>query len=195
MKSMITIRDPEAFQLVADETRRKIIYLLRVKEMTVGQIASDLNLTPQAVYHHIKKLQDGGMVEVAKEERVGHLIESYYRATAEAFSFSFGKTPTGVKVAKEQVITVLNSLKKLGFKVELDEKKITKLVDVLVEHEQCCDLEKLEEKVSNLEDIDFLTQQTVREYAETLMMSDEEFTKRLELKRKFRDLLKSLAKK
>ena len=192
---MITIRDPEAFQLVADETRRKIIYLLRVKEMTVGQIASDLNLTPQAVYHHIKKLQDGGMVEVVKEERVGHLIESYYRATAEAFSFSFGKTPTGVKVAKEQVITVLNSLKKLGFKVELDEKKITKLVDVLVEHEQCCDLEKLEEKVSNLEDIDFLTQQTVREYAETLMMSDEEFTKRLELKRKFRDLLKSLAKK
>lgn len=195
MKSMITIRDPEAFQLVADTTRRKIIYLLRVKEMTVGQIASDLNLTPQAVYHHIKKLQDGGMVEVVKEERVGHLIESYYRATAEAFSFSFGKTPTGVKVAKDQVITVLNSLKKLGFKVELNEKKISKLVDVLVEHEECCDSENLEEKVSKLEDIDFLTQQTVREYAETLMMSDEEFTKRLELKRKFRDLLKSLAKK
>jgi len=195
MKSMITIRDPEAFQLVADATRRKIIYLLRVKEMTVGQIASDLNLTPQAVYHHIKKLQDGGMVEVVKEERVGHLIESYYRATAEAFSFSFGKTPTGVKVAKDQMITVLNSLKKLGFKVELDEKKISKLVDVLVEHEECCDSENLEEKVSKLEDIDFLTQQTVREYAETVMMSDEEFTKRLELKRKFRDSLKSLVKK
>jgi len=195
MKSMITIRDPEAFQLVADETRRKIIYLLRAKEMTVSQIASDLNLTPQAVYHHIKKLLNGGMVEVVKEERVGHLIESFYRATAEVFSFSLGKTPTGVKVARDQVITVLNSLKKLGYKVDQDEKKISKLVDVLVEHEQCCGSEKLEEKISKLEDIDFLTQQSVQEYAETLMMSDEEFTRRLELKRRFRDLLKSLAKK
>jgi len=195
MKTMITIRDPEAFQLVADETRRKIIYLLRAKELTVTQISTELNLTPQAVYHHIKKLQDGGMVEVAKEERVGHLIESYYRATAEVFSFSMGKTATGVKAAKEQVITALNSLKQLGFKVDLDEKKISKLVDVLVEDKQCCDSENLEEKVSKLEDIDFLTQQAVQEYAQTLMMSDEEFARRLESKRKFRDLLKSLAKK
>jgi len=28
--------------------------LLRVKEMTVGQLAAELNLTPQALYHHIK---------------------------------------------------------------------------------------------------------------------------------------------
>lgn len=195
MKTMITIRDPEAFQLVADETRRKVIYLLRAKELTVSQISTELNLTPQAVYHHIKKLQDGGMVEVVKEERVGHLIESYYRATAEVFNFSMGKTATGVKAAHELVVTVLNSLKKLGFKVELDEKKISKLADVLVEQEKCCDTENLEEKVSKLEDIDFLTQQAVQEYAEILMMSDEEFAKRLELKRKFRDLLKSLAKK
>ena len=195
MKPMITIRDPEAFQLVADETRRKIIYLLRAKEMTVSQISAELNLTPQAVYHHIKKLQDGRMVEVVKEERVGHLIESYYRATAEVFSFNLGKTPTSVKVAKEQVMTVLNSLKKLGFEVNQDEKKISKLVDVLVEQEQCCDFGDLEERVSKLEDIDFLTQQAVQEYAQTLMMSDEEFTRRLESKRKFRNLLKSLAKK
>jgi DNA-binding transcriptional ArsR family regulator len=195
MKTMITIRDPAAFQLVADETRRKIIYLLRAKELTVGQISTELNLTPQAVYHHIKKLQDGGMVEVVKEERVGHLIESYYRATAEVFSFSMGKTATGIRAAHDQVVTALSSLKRLGFKVDLDEKKISKLVDVLVEHEKCCETENLEEKISKLEDIDFITQQTVREYAETLMMSDEEYAKRLELKRKFRDMLKSLAKK
>jgi len=46
---------------------------------------------------------------------------------------------TGVKVAKDHVITVLSSLKKLGFRVDLDETKISKLVDMLVEDEQCCD--------------------------------------------------------
>ena len=82
MKSMITISDPEGFKLFADETRRRIVFLLRAKEMTVSQIAQEFNLTPQAVYHHIKRLVKGGMVEVTREVRVDHLIESYYRATA-----------------------------------------------------------------------------------------------------------------
>ena len=115
VKPIKTIKDPEAFQLLGDETRRKIVFLLRVKEMTVSQIAAELNITPQAVYHHIKKLQKVDMVEVAREERIGHLIESYYRATAETFTCSFGKTPRSREFAREQVTTVLNAMKKLGF--------------------------------------------------------------------------------
>jgi DNA-binding transcriptional ArsR family regulator len=91
MKAFKVVTDPKAFQLLADGTRRKIVYLLRVKEMSVSQLAAELNLTPQAVYHHVKKLVKGGLVEVSREERCGHLIESYYRATAEMFSFSLGK--------------------------------------------------------------------------------------------------------
>jgi len=59
--------------------------------MTVGQIASELDITPQAVYHHIRKLKKAKMIEVSREERVAHLIESYYRATAKAFICKFGK--------------------------------------------------------------------------------------------------------
>jgi len=195
MKPVKTITNPEAFQLLADETRRKIVFLLRVKEMTVSQIAEDLNITPQAVYHHIKKLQKGGMVEVVREERVAHLIESYYRTTAESFYFSFGKTPRGVKFAKEQMTTVLNALKKLGFKVEFDEKKISRLADLQVELEQCCSAEELEDKIAEMNDVDFLTKQTVKKYAETLSMSDEEFARLREIEKKFRDLLISLVKK
>src|SRR5713226_5202149 len=65
MKAFKLITDPQAFQLLGDETRRRVIYLLRAKEMTVSQIAGELNLTPQAIYHHIRKLRDAGMVEVA----------------------------------------------------------------------------------------------------------------------------------
>src|SRR5438445_112154 len=91
MKAFKMIKDPEAFRLLADETRRRIIYLLRAKEMTVSQIAAELNLTPQAIYHHIRKLRDSDLVEVAREERVDHFIETYYRATAEMFNLSHGE--------------------------------------------------------------------------------------------------------
>jgi DNA-binding transcriptional ArsR family regulator len=195
MKPVKSIKDPEAFKLLADETRRKIVFLLRVKEMTVSQIAADLNLTPQAVYHHIKKLLKVEMVEVAREERIDHLIESYYRATAETFFCSVGKTPYSSKVAKEQMTTILNALKNIGFNLEFDENKISQLVNVQSELEEWGDSAKFEDKISKLDDVDFLTKQTVQKYAETLSMSDKDFARRQELNKKFNDLLRSLAKK
>ena len=195
MKAVKAIKDPEAFKLLADETRRKIVFLLRVKEMTVSLIAAELNITPQAVYHHIRKLLKGGMVEVAREERIDHLIESYYRATAETFFCSVGKTSRGVEVAREQMATVLNALKKLDFKIEFDESKISQLTDVQVELEQCRGSGKFEDKISELDDVDFLTKQTVQKFAETLSMSDEEFVREQEISKKFHDLLRSLVKK
>ena len=101
MRSFKVIKDPDAFQLLADETRRRIIYLLRAKEMTVAQIAEELKLTPQAIYHHIRKLKDADMVEVAREERVDHFIETYYRATAEMFNLAHGEAGSG-KVMEEE---------------------------------------------------------------------------------------------
>src|SRR5512139_527030 len=105
MKAVKHISDPEGFKILADETRRKIIFLLRAKELTVSQIADELNLTPQTVYHHIKRLVEAGMVEVTREVRVDHLIESYYMATAEVFHMTVGKT-SGGKETLSEVITV-----------------------------------------------------------------------------------------
>ena len=195
MKPIKAIKDPEAFQLLGDETRRKIVFLLRVKEMTVSQIAAELSVTPQAVYHHIKKLRKGGMVEVAREERIDHLIESYYRATAETFFCSVGKTPRSRELAEDQVRTVLNALKRLGFSLEFDENQISQLIDVWSKLDEYKGSEKFEDAISNLDEVDFLTKQTVQKYAETLAMSDEEFVRQQELRKKFRDLLISLVKK
>jgi DNA-binding transcriptional ArsR family regulator len=192
---MLIIKDPEAFQLLADETRRKIIYLLRAKEMTVSQLAAELSLTPQAVYHHIKKLQDASMIEIVREERLGHLIESYYRATAESFYCSVGKVYPNVKVAKEQMTTALNALIKLGFKIEFDDKKISKLVELQAEIDECCNVEQFADKVADFEDLDLFTKDKVMEYASILSASDEKFARQQEIEKKLRSLLKSLIKK
>jgi hypothetical protein len=41
MQTVKIITDPDAFQLLADETRRKMIYLLRVKDMTEPDSGAD----------------------------------------------------------------------------------------------------------------------------------------------------------
>jgi DNA-binding transcriptional ArsR family regulator len=195
MKQIKAITDPDAFKLLGDETRRKIIYLLRAKEMTVSQIAADLSLTPQAVYHHIKRLVEGGMVEITREERVDHLIESYYRATAESFHVVVGKTPSSREVVKEQMAGILKALKKLGFKIEVNEKTIAQLSNLQVELESCCKGAKFEDAISELEDVDYFAKMYVEEYAHLLAMSDKEFAEQQTIEKKFRDLLLSLVKK
>lgn len=203
MKPMMIIREPEAFQLLADETRRKILYLLRVKEMNVNQLAAELGMTSQAVYHQIRKLLKGKMVEVAREDRIGHLIESYYRATAEDFLLSHGKmsahTLRDRKLAEEQVTTVLKALNKLGLQLKFDSNTISQLVDLRQDLEiGCCKSPKkleLEEEIWNLDDLNLFTKAIASDFAGTLLMSDDEFAKKQETNKKLRELLLSLVKK
>lgn len=194
------VREPEAFQLLADETRRKILYLLRVKEMTVSQIAAELDLTSQAVYHHIKKLLTGKMVEVVREERIGHLIESYYRATAEDFILSTGKVSSQTihdkKLASENVTAILNALKKIGFKLEFDEKKISKLIALQVGIEDCCtNIGEYDDKIWNIENLSLHARVMAVDFAKLLLMSDAEFTKEQENRKNLRETLLSLTGK
>lgn len=192
MKPFKTITDPQAFKLMADKTRRKIVFLLRAKEMTVSQIAHELNITPQTVYHHIKKLIKGEMVEVTREVRVDHLIESYYQATAEVFHFTIGKTSGGKKLLKMETEAALKALTRMGFKLKYNQEIISQLVELLIEQKDCCGKKEIEDSVSNLDNLDFLTKQDVQEYASILSMSDEELAKRNEIRKKFNELLKSL---
>jgi DNA-binding transcriptional ArsR family regulator len=194
MKSIKVIKDPEAFQLLADDKRRKIVFLLRVKEMTVSQIAAELNVTPQAVYHHIKKLKNGGLIEVSREVRVDHLIESYYRATAESFICSVGNVTPSREFAKEQARTVLRALENLGFNLEYDDEKIVELIDLQAQLDRCCSSDKYEDAISELDDIDFLTKILVQNYVQILSMSDEEYAKQQLLDRKVNDLMRTLVK-
>jgi DNA-binding transcriptional ArsR family regulator len=194
MKAIKTINDPDAFKLLADQTRRKIIFLLRAKEMAASQIARELKITPQTVYHHIKKLVKGGMIEVTREERVDHLIESYYQATAELFHFTCGKTIHSKALLRETIETMLKNLKKIGFNLEYTQENVDTLTELRLAQQDCCGFKNYEEEVSKLENLDPLTKQNVQEYAGMLSTSDEELANQDKLRERFRELLKSLIK-
>lgn len=193
MKSSKTISNPDAFKILADESRRKILYLLRAKEMTVSQIADELDLTPQTVYHHIKKLVEADMVEVTREVRVDHLIESYYQATAELFHLTVGNAVTSKENFAENIETSLKALKAIGFNLEYEKKDVEKLAELWMKLEDCCGAKQYEDSIEKL-DVDLFTKHDVREYAGLLSMTEEELKEQDRIKAKITRLMRSLIK-
>lgn len=190
MKTIKLIKDPQAFNLLADDTRRRIIHLLRAKERTVSQIAEELGLTPQAIYHHIRKMKEADLVEVAKEERVDHFIETYYRATAEIFHLSHGEGERSEDEEKA-IKNILENMPKIGIDIPSDEETVSKVVAAAAKLKACAQESNWFEKVSELEDVDFFGKQGMVEYACLATMSDKDFEAFLENYRNLRKLLKS----
>jgi DNA-binding transcriptional ArsR family regulator len=192
MKPVKMITDPVAMELLGDDTRRRIIYLLRARELTISQIAEELRMTPQAIYHHIKKLLPAELVEVAREERVDNFIETYYRATAEVFSFSWGTSGKNQAQAEQRLRDTLLSLDKLGIKVRVEEDTVAQIIKTERKIETFGDKQELEEKVSKLDDVDFLGKQELASIASMISLTDKQFQEWLELQKELRKLLRGL---
>jgi len=190
MKAVKVIKSPEAFQLLADDTRRRIIHLLRAKERTVSQIAEELGLTPQAIYHHIRKMKDADLIEIAREERVDHFIETYYRASAEVFHLSHGEGQSK-KLEEQQVVDALQNLSKIGIEIQSDPEMASRVIAIQRKMAKIGGKESLADRVAGLDGVDFFGTQALIEYAGYLLMSDEDFEEYLDLQKQLRKLLKS----
>ncbi len=193
MRDRKIIKDPGAFQLLADETRMRMIYLLRAQEMTVSQIARELGLTPQTIYHHIKKLRDADMVEVSREERVEHLVESFYRATAGYFHFVNGGC--GKELEKGEVVkSALTILNRLGYEVEESEKQAAKIFDLSEALRHDREDPDIVGRIFEMDDIDPSIGEGTVELAMMMKMTDKDFEEYIEKQKALREALRARGK-
>jgi DNA-binding transcriptional ArsR family regulator len=191
MRTLKVFKDAKAFELAADRTRRRIIHLLRARELSVSQIADELKMTPQAIYHHVRKMLDAGLIEVAKEERVDHFIETYYQATAELFEFTYGET-SDEKYKEARTKEALQALTRIGLTIPIDEEtiaKYAKLSGKMKSLYMLCSSEPAD-KISELEDLDHFTKQDAIEIASSVCMNDAQFEELQTLQREARELLR-----
>jgi hypothetical protein len=144
------------------------------------------------IYHHIKKLLPVEMVEVTREERVDNFIETYYRATAEVFSFSWGTSGKNQAQAEQRLRDTLLSLDKLGIKVRVEEDIVEQIIKTQGKIEGFGDRQELEEKVSKLDAVDFIGKQELASVATMISLSDKQFLEWLELQKELRRLLRGL---
>lgn len=81
MREVLIITEPEKVRVLSDETRFKILQLLRERPMTVWELSMALEKDRTTVYRHIKALQRAGLIEELGSE--GN--EKLYGRTARLF--------------------------------------------------------------------------------------------------------------
>ena len=70
----------DAFKALSDNTRRKILDLLKEKDMTAGDIADYFQITKPSISHHLNILKQA---ELVSDERKGQYI--YYSLNTSVF--------------------------------------------------------------------------------------------------------------
>lgn len=76
---------PEQSKLLESSLRIKILHALREEPRTAKQAADMLGQSPGNVHYHIRKLYDGGLLELSKTQAVGGVVEKYYRSVGTVF--------------------------------------------------------------------------------------------------------------
>jgi ArsR family transcriptional regulator len=82
------------FKALSDPIRRKILLMLKKRDMTAGEIADRFDISKPSISHHLNTLKQAGMV---LDERKGQYI--YYSINTSVFEdvVSFGMELSGRK--------------------------------------------------------------------------------------------------
>ena len=78
------IEDPETFELLADPTRLEILELC-LAPRSVTEMAEAMRVPRTRLYHHVKLLEEAGMIVVVDTRKSGAMTEKIYRAAADSF--------------------------------------------------------------------------------------------------------------
>ena len=84
-KDVMVLNDPEVVKIATESTRRNILSLLRVNDLSISQIAEILGKDQSTVYRHIKKLEKYGLIKVVGERKVHHIPEAVYGRIAKTY--------------------------------------------------------------------------------------------------------------
>jgi len=68
----------DSFKALSDPTRRKILQLLREKNMTAGEIAEHFQISKPSISHHLNILKQADLIQ---DERRGQNIMYYLNTT------------------------------------------------------------------------------------------------------------------
>jgi len=148
---IMIIKDPEVAKLLADDTRRRILHLLRHKELSPAELTKALDKNYSSIQHHLNQLLQAGLIQQTREERVRNMIQPYYHATAHRYLVSYSLTENlqrDDEYAQYQEATLQKMFKGLkAFDINAPEEKrarILELIDKCMKMEQRAFEEALE---------------------------------------------------
>ena len=148
MKEIEIVDDPDKIKIIIEDTRTKILRLLKFRDMTISELASILNKDVSTIFRHIKKLENAGFVKVTGERKIHNVPEKIYGRTVKTIFLApetYVKDEAIKKMNKKRVETLADTLNSLGYEV----KDVDSLFDLLIHLDELSikDIEKLEKDV------------------------------------------------
>lgn len=128
MKDVEVINDPFVIKIVMEETRNAILQALRLKSMSIEDLAFLLNKDNSTIYRHIKKLEEAGLVLASGKEKRKKGFTTLYERTAKNFIIStdsFFKSEYLKDLKEKKEYMVQEIIESLGFRIK-DNKKFEK---------------------------------------------------------------------
>ncbi len=65
---MITIAVSKILSALSDDTRRKVLEILKKGKISSGDLAKELDMTPQALSYHLSKLKKADLIYETKQK-------------------------------------------------------------------------------------------------------------------------------
>jgi len=141
-KDIIIIKDPQIAKLFADETRRQILHNLGHHELSTTDLAKILHKNHSSILHHLKLLQNAGLVEKTRVKKRGNLFKTYYISTAHRFIISYSlseslEVPELISWQKEMINKMVEGLSAFGIDVpDAEKNNIRELAEACFVREQ-----------------------------------------------------------
>jgi len=188
MRDVMIIKDPKIAKLLADKTRRDILRLLSIRELSICQIAKILNKNISSIVHHIKKLERAGLVELSRKSVKGNVVEKFYRASARRFIVSFSLESEEHKLEENELAkwidriatSVAKALPSFGFELSDEEEELAaqKIKKLLIKQQKALEKVALRQK-TQLSTNGCVLSVLLRVISYTVLFEDKEFLKAL----------------
>jgi len=190
------------FKLLEDETRRRIVFMLRDESLNVKEIAKRLQLTPQNIYHHVNKLQEEGIIQLNYEQRKRHLVESYYSVPADTYLYTDDRI---TETSTRRYLDLLFGLQELGIPIKPNLETAVLLEGIQEDYQnsindpentyEVCEKCSYSGFFMKLGPMNPLMLNRIYWYANLIRMNDSEFEESIEKMRRLRSFLREEATK
>jgi DNA-binding transcriptional ArsR family regulator len=93
---VLLVSRPEQLRALGTQPRVAIIQLLRQAARSISELATELGVPKGTVGHHVKVLEDAGLIRVVATRKVRAVTERYYGRVARLFLFESEQAPEAV---------------------------------------------------------------------------------------------------
>lgn len=99
LPASMLINTEQRYRAISDATRTKILNIVRHQPATAKQLAGRLGASPGSIGHHLKVLEEAGLVQVVARRISRGIVAKYYARSARIFLYNLPRSVGGKEVS------------------------------------------------------------------------------------------------